>query len=199
MSQEAFMQRCWRALGGSWPPVAAWLLGMAMLAVVGVESMFVEQTALFVYARLTAYITAMMLAAVVFGMVVVFALSCGLMLWWLDGRANVRVVAGAVYRSLWLLAVYMWIGVALLLVDPPAALTMDDIARTAEVQADLQALPALRWLERMRYIVAATFVALVAWLLARTSKPLNAVLAAAFGAATVSATVALLGLVEEEV
>lgn len=175
-------------------PVSAWLIGLAIFTVVGVEGLLVEAHAAFVYARLSAYISAMLMAALMLGFAALFGLSCALMLWWLDDALDTREVVRAVGLSFWSVGAHIWLGVALLLLEPPVAVTVAEMAQPEAVEARIQDLPAFRWMNRLRYLVAGTFLALVAWLLARNAKPLNAVLAVAFGAGVVAALVSALGL-----
>ena len=65
-------------------PLATWLIGQTIFTVFGVERLFADEHAAFVYARLTAYLTSMTTAALTLGFAALFGLSCGIMLWWLD-------------------------------------------------------------------------------------------------------------------
>ena len=173
-------------------PLAAWLLGLTVVMVTSVESMFVESHAAFVVARLTAYVTAVTVAALGVGMVALFGLGCGLMLWWLEDALSARRIARSVGTALWLLAAYSWMGVVMLLIEPPAAMTLADLARPLDEEAGLGDVWAFEWLTQLRYVVLGAFLALVAWLLSRWVKLVNGILAVAFGTALVAALVALL-------
>ena len=62
-----------------------------------------------------------------------------------------------------------------------------------EMEAGLLDVTAYHWMTRIRYAVGAAFLIVVAWLLARAVKPLNAVIAVAFGTAAMMALVTGLG------
>ena len=174
-------------------PLAVWLVGLAVTTVASIESMFVESHAVFVFARLTAYITALTVAALAVGMVALFGVGCGLMLWWLEDALSVRSIARSVGASLWPLAVYTWVGAVMLLIEPPAAVTVADLVGSLDEEAGLGDVPAFEWLRQLRYVVMGAFLALAVWLLSRSVKLFNGILAVAFGAALVAALVALLG------
>ena len=173
-------------------PLMAWLVGLAAFTVMSVESMLVDSHAVFVFARLTAYITSLTVAALAVGLVGLFGVGCGLMLWWLEDVLSVRRIARSVGISIWPVAAYTWMGVVLLLVEPPAAMTMEDIVRPLDAEAEVADVLAFEWLVRLRYVVTGCFLALVAWLLSRRVKPFNAILAVACGAALVAALVSML-------
>lgn len=174
-------------------PVAVWLTGLLTFTVIGVESLFAEPHVVFVYARLTAYVTALLVAALTLCLLTLFGLGCGLMLWWLDDALDVGRIAVAVGRSLWSLAIVTWVGVALLVFEPPMAVTVAELMSPDGMNADLQSVPAFYWWTRLSYAAPCVFLALAAWLLSRSARPISAILAVAFGAAVVMAFASALG------
>lgn len=182
-----------RMLAAPMLPVAAWLAGMALFTVVCVESLFAEQHAMFVVARLAAYVAALMATALLLGFVALFGLACGVMLWWLEDALSAKSVVGVVARSFWTFCAFVWLAVALLLFEVPRPLALDDLQTAEEVQAGFEGLLAFRWIESLRYVVLGTFLALAVWLLAKRTKLLNAILSVAFGVGLVSALVTGLG------
>ena len=175
------------------PAFGAWLVGLAAFTVLGVETLFVEDHLVFHIARLTAYLTAALVGASMLAFAALFGLGCGFMLRWLEDATNARLVARSVCASLWVVVAYMWIGVALLVAWPPAALTVQDVAGDQLLGAQLQGEAAFVWITRMRLVALGGFLAFCAWRLSRHVKWPNAVLAVGFGAALVSAVIAGLG------
>ena len=175
--------------------LAAWLVGWCALAVLTVEATFPADHATFVFARVAAYLTVATVAALLIGFVVVFALGCGAMLWWLDDAVGARRIAAAVGRAFWVVVAYTWLGVALTIAEPPLPISVDELARPEQVESQMQSSAAYVWLERLRYAMVAVFLALVAWFLARVAKPMNAVIAVAFGAAAIVGLGTLFGMI----
>lgn len=175
------------------PAFGAWLVGLAAFTVLGVETLFVEDHLVFHIARLTAYLTAALVGASMLAFAALFGLGCGFMLRWLEDATNARLVARSVCASLWVVVAYMWIGVALLVAWPPAALTVQDVAGDQLLGAELQGEAAFVWITRMRFVALGGFLVFCAWRLSRHVKWPNAVLAVGFGAALVSAVIAGLG------
>ncbi len=175
------------------PAFGAWLVGLAAFTVLGVETLFVEDHLVFHIARLTAYLTAALVGASMLAFAALFGLGCGFMLRWLEDATNARLVARSVCASLWVVVAYMWIGVALLVAWPPAALTVQDVAGDQLLGGQLQGEAAFVWITRMRFVALGGFLAFCAWRLSRHVKWPNAVLAVGFGAALVSAVIAGLG------
>ena len=176
-------------------PLLVWLVGLITFTVVSVESMFTESHAVFVFARMTAYITSLTMAALVVGLLALFGIGCGMMLWWLEDALSLRRIASALSISFWPAAVYMWLGTVLLLVDLPAALTLADVARPSpDSDAIWGGVLAFEWLQRLRYAVVGCFLLLAAATLARRVKLFNAILAVGFGAALVAAVIAVLSV-----
>lgn len=177
------------------PALAAWLLGWCALAVLTVEGMFPADHATFVFARVASYLTVATIAALLIGFVVLFALGCGAMLWWLDDGVSARRIAAAVGRAFWVVVAYTWLGVFLVVAEPPLPITLAELARPEQMENRMQELLAFVWLERLRYAMLAIFLGLVAWYLSRAAKPLNAVIAVCFGAAAIIGLSTLLGIV----
>ena len=178
---------------GLLPAFGAWLAGLAAFTVLSVETLFVEEHFVFLVARWTSYLTAALAGASMLAFVALFGLACGFMLRWLEDAADARLVARSVSASLWVFAAYMWMGVALLIAWPPAALTVEAIAGDQPLHAALQGEVAFVWIARLRYVALAGFLVFCAWRLSRHVKWPNAVLAVGFGAALVSAVLAVLG------
>ena len=170
-------------------PVGVWFLLMAAFVAIVVESLFVESHAVFVYARVITYVAGLMTAALLSGIVALFGLGCGLMLWWLDDAQPAKRIANAVVSALWVMVAYVGSGVVLLLIDLPAGLTMADIDRP-DVEEDVRAVLAMRWMEKLSSVVVVVYLVVVAWRLAQSARPLNAALAVGFGAAAIAALAA---------
>lgn len=174
-------------------PVLLWLAGFGTYTVIGVESLFAGQELVFAVARLTAYITAATVAAMALGFAAVFGIACGAMLVWLGERPSPRSVAAAVGRAFWAVAVYVWLGVGLLVADPPAVLSVFEIAEPAGLEARIEAITGFAWLARLRYVALGCFLGLVVWSLTRSSRLGNAFVSVAFGAALLAALIKGLG------
>ena len=181
-------------LEGALLPLAVWIAGMAAFTLLSVETAFGGEHPLFVVVRVTAYVTAVVTAALIVGVAALFGLGCGAMLRWLDEPLSVRAVARAVGAGFWVIGAYVWFGVALLIAAPPAEVSVAALMGDAqEMEASLLDVTAYHWMTRIRYVVGAAFLIVVAWLFARAVKPLNAVLAVAFGTAAMMALVTGLG------
>lgn len=179
------------------PPalLAVWVVGLAAATALSVEGMFGQSHMVFFFARLTTYITTAMVAALTVGLAALFGIGCGLMLRWLEeATVSARQIARVVTLSFWPVAAYTWLGVVLLLVDPPAVVTLQDLLAPPGAAAPWQDVLAFEWLARLRYVVTGCSLALAAWLLSRHAKLLNAIIAVACGAALVAALMSLLGL-----
>ena len=170
-------------------PVGVWFLLMAAFVTIVVESLFVESHAVFVYARVITYVAGLMTAALLSGIVALFGLGCGLMLWWLDDAQPAKRIANAVVSALWVMVAYVGSGVVLLLIDLPAGLTMADLDRP-DLEEDVRAVLAMRWMEKLSSVVVVIYLVVVAWRLAQSARPLNAALAVGFGAAAITALAA---------
>ena len=175
------------------PALSAWLVGLAVLTVMGVERLFAMPHIAFVYAKLTAYVSAVLIAALTAAATVVFSLGCGAMLWWLDDPVAARRIATCAGRSFWCIAIYTWAAVVLLIADPPATVTVADLAHPEVVEERMLAAWAYWWLDHARFASVAAFLIAMAALLARHAKVVNAVIAVAFGAGLVAALVTGLG------
>ena len=176
------------------PPLAVWLTGLAVFTVLGVDGLFVGDNPAFVVARVTVYVSVGTMAALVLAFAALFGVACGLMLNWLGDAASTREIAVALAKSSWCVAAYIWLGVVLLLVEPPAAVSVFDVANPHKLESHLEETTAFVWMGRVRYVAMVCFVALAAWFLARRVKPWNAVIAVAFAAAALAAISTGLGL-----
>ena len=174
--------------------LGAWLVGLAVFSIVSVECLFSVPHAAFVFARLSAYIATVTVAALTIALTGLFALGCGAMLWWLDEQVGPRRVAACAGRAFWSVAAYTWIASALLAVDPPSAIAVADLTRPEIVLSQMQDLLAYRWLNHMRPGVLAAFLIGFVVLLRRHARLVNVVIAAAFGAGVVAALLTGLGI-----
>ena len=175
------------------PAFGAWLAGLAAFTVLAVETLFVADDFLFLVARVTAYVTAALVGALMLALLVLFGLGCGAMLRWLDAAASGRLVARSVASSVWVVTAYMWVGVLLLVAWPPAPLTVGEVAGDMPLHDTFQREAAFAWITQLRYVALGGFLVFCVWRLARHVRWPNAVLAVGFGAALVSAVVAGLG------
>ncbi len=173
---------------------SAWLVGLVAFTVLGVETLFAEPHAAFVYARLTAYIASMTVAALTLGLAALFGLGCGMMLWWLDNALSAGRIAACVGQAFWSMVGYTWIGLALLVAELPPAVAIADLSQPDLVSAQIGDVLAYAWLNELRWIVLGVFLVAMIWLLGRTAKLINAVLAVAFGAGLVAASLTVLGV-----
>lgn len=169
------------------PVLTAWLVGLGAFSVVSVECLFSASHAAFVYARLTAYIATVTVAALTVALTAVFGLGCGMMLWWLDDPVAARNVAACAGRAFWSVTAYTWIGLALLALDPPAAVAVADLSQAESVQSQMRDVLAYQWLRHMRIAVVAAFLIGVAVLLRRHARLVNVAIAVSFGAGLVAA------------
>lgn len=174
-------------------PPGAWLLGLAAFTTLSVETLFVEDNVMFLVARLTAYLTSALMGASVLAFAVLFGVGSGLMLRWLHGAARTGLVVRAIAESTWVLVAYMWLGVLLLALWPPAAVTLAEAAQADFLQARFEQNVAFRWVVHLRHVALGGALAFCVWRLARAVGWLNAVLAAGFGASLVAALMAALG------
>ena len=175
-------------------PIAVWLVGIALFTMLGIDGLFAGTSPVFVVARVTAYATAAVMAAVTIALVVMFGLACGAMLAWLGESAKPGLIVDSMSRSFWFVAGYVWCGVVLLIVDPPVALTVFEMAESDLLEARVRDTTAFAWMGRLRYLALGCFLAMAVWLLARHAKLVNAALAVAFGVAALAAVAAILGL-----
>ena len=175
------------------PVLVAWLVGIGALTVMGVESLFSTPHIAFVYAKLTAYISAVLIAAMTVAAAMVFAVGCGVALWWLDDPVAAQRIAVCTGRSFWCIAIYTWIAVGLLAVDPPTAVAVADLQQPELVEARMNAAPAYWWLAKARIASVAAFLIAMVILLRRDAKLVNAAIAVALGAGLVAALLAGLG------
>jgi len=183
-----------RLVSSSVVPVVLWLTGLAVYTVVGVECLFAGREPIFAVARLTAYVTAGTVAAMTVGFASVFAIASGAMLGWLGEQPSPGSIAAATARAFWAVAAYVWLGVALLMADPPTGLSVFEVAEPSALETRFETIAGFAWLARLRYVALGCFLGLVVWFLARLSRFGDAVLAVAFGAALLAALIKGLGL-----
>lgn len=183
-----------RLANPAWLPVLVWLVGLAAFAVLGIDELFAGPNPVFVVARVTAYVTVVVVAAATTAFVAVFALACGSMLTWLGESLAPRLIVTAMSRSFWCFAAYVWVGVGSLILDPPVALTVVEMSAPDALAARLGESTAFAWMGRLRYVALIGFLATAVYLLARRTRPLNALLAVGFGAAALAALLTGLGL-----
>lgn len=169
------------------PALGVWLAGLAAFSIVSVECLFSASHAAFVYARLSAYIATVTVAALTVALTGFFGLGCGLMLWWLDDPVAPGRVAACAGRSFWSVAAYTWIALALLVVDPPSAIALSDLSQPESAQSQMHDVLAYQWLRHMRIAVVGAFLIAVAVLLRRHARLVNVAIAVAFGAGLVAA------------
>lgn len=183
-----------RLAGLAWLPVLCWIVGLGAFAVLGIDELFAGPNPVFVVARVTAYVAVVMAAAATTAFVALFALACGSMLTWLGESLDPRLIVATMGRSFWCLAAYVWVGVASLILDPPVALTVFEMSAPDALEARIGATTAFAWMDRLRYVALIGFLATAVWLLAQRTRPLNALLAVAFGTAALAALLTGLGL-----
>ncbi len=183
-----------RSARAAYLPVVVWLAGLAAFTVLGIDGLFADPNPVFAIARVTAYVTVVIVAAVTAAFVTMFGMACGAMLAWLGEAADVRLIVAVMGRSFWWVAAYVWFGVALLILDPPVALTAFEVWESDALAARVGDVAAFAWMGRLRYVALIGFLTMVTWLLARRIKPVNALLAVAFGAAALAALTTVLGL-----
>lgn len=177
---------------GLFPALGLWLAGLGTFTVLGVETLFVDDHFVLFVARVTAYLTAALVGAIMLATLALFSLGCGTMLHWLEGGVSARLLARSIGASLWVVTAYMWFGVALLAAWPPAAVSAQEVM-TDDLQGTLEGELAFVWITRLRHAVLAGFLVFCVWCLARHVKWPNAVLSVGFGAALVVAVIAGFG------
>ena len=175
-------------------PVLIWIAGLAAFAVLGIDELFAGANPVFAVARVTAYVTVILVAAATTAFVALFGLACGSMLTWLGESPEPRLIVTTVSRSFWCFAAYVWLGVASLILDPPVALTVFEMSAPDALEARIGETTAFAWMGRLRYVALTGFLATAVCLLARHTRPLNALLAVSFGAAVLAALLTGLGL-----
>ena len=174
--------------------IGVWLVGLAAFTILSTERLFATPHVAFVYARVSAYVASLMVATLTIAATAAFGISCGVMLWWLDDALSRRRIAACAARSFWCFAAYTWFALALLVAELPSAIAMADLARTEAVQAQIEDILAYRWLVSFRPAAVGAFLVVMVWLLRRSVRTINAVIAVAFGAGLVAALMTLLGL-----
>ena len=173
----------WIATGAPW---ALWLIGFAMMTVVATESLFRDVPAdVAAIALFAAYVTAATVALLLLGFMFLFALSCSLMLSWLQESLRPALVARAVSLAFWAMTANAWIGALLVAIDPPASIDMD-VFLLPSAEEDAEDVLGMPWLNELRYACSVAFAVTCFALLARSVKPLHALLAVLFASATVA-------------
>ena len=175
-------------------PVLVWFAGLAVFALLGIDGLFAGPNPVFVIARVTAYVTVLMVAAVTTAFVAAFGLACGAMLNWLGESLDPRQIVTTMSRSFWCLAAYVWLGAASLVLDPPVALTVLEMSEPDALEARIMETKAFAWMGQLRYLALIGFLLTAGCLLARRTRPLNALLAVSFAAAALAALLTGLGL-----
>ena len=178
----------------AWVPVLVWVAGLAAFALVGIDGLFAGPNPVFVIARVTAYVTVVMVAAITTAFVGAFGLACGAMLNWLGESLDPRQIVAAMSRSFWSLAAYVWLGAVSLILDPPVALTVFEMSEPDALEARFMETTAFAWMGRLRYLALIGFLVTAFWLLAQRTRPWNALLAVSFGVAALAAVLTGLGL-----
>lgn len=174
-------------------PWVLWLIGLGVMTVVATESLFrdvpPDVAAIGTFAT---YVTAATVALLLVGFMFLFALSCSLMLSWLQESLRPAMVARAVCLAFWAMTANAWIGAVLVFVDPPPSIDLDVLLLPSsdESAEDVLGLP---WLNELRNVCSVIFAVACFALLARSVRPLHALLAVLFASATVAFVTAAIG------
>ena len=178
---------------GTGAPWALWLMGFALMTVVATESLFRDVPPdVAAIASFATYVTAATVALLMVGFMFLFAVCCAAMLSWLRESLRPARVARAVSLAFWAMTANAWIGAILVAIDPPASIDMDALLLPSadENAEDLLGMP---WLSELRHASSVAFAAACFILLARSVKPLHALLAVLFASATVVFITSALG------
>ena len=176
-------------------PWVLWLIGLGAMTVVATESLFRDMPPdMAVIGAFATYITAATVALLLVGFMFLFALCCSLMLAWLKESVRAASVARAVSLAFWAMTANAWIGAVLVLVDPPPSIDMDVLMHPSsdESAEDVLGMP---WLNELRNVCSFIFAVACFALLARSVKPLHALLAVLFASATVAFVTTAIGWV----
>lgn len=176
-------------------PWVLWLIGLGVMTVAATESLFRDVPPdLAAIGAFATYVTAATVALLLVGFMFLFALCCSLMLSWLQEPLRPAMVTRAVSLAFWAMAANAWIGAALVLVDPPPSIDMDVlmVPSSDESAEDVLGLP---WLNELRNTCSVLFAVTCFALLARSVKPLHALLAVLFASATVAFVTTAIGWV----
>lgn len=200
MSKAAFSGRSGLAQAPRLAPVITasapwvlWLIGLAVMTVVATESLFrgvsPDVAAIGSFAT---YVTAATVALLLVGFMFLFAFSCSLMLAWLKESLGPAMVARAVSLAFWAMTANAWIGALLVAVDPPPSIDVD-VFLLPSADEDAEDLLGMPWLDELRHVCNVVFVIACFALLARSVKPLHALLAVLFASATVAFVTSAIG------
>ena len=174
-------------------PWVLWLIGFAVMTAVATESLFrdvpPEVAAIGTFAT---YVTAATVALLLIGFMFLFAFSCSLMLTWLQESLRPAMVTRAVSFAFWAMTANAWIGAFLVAIDPPPSIDMDALLLPSADQ-DAEDLLGMPWLNELRYVCSVVFAVTCFALLARSVKPLHALLAVLFASATVACVTSAIG------
>ena len=174
-------------------PWVLWLIGLAVMTFVATESLFRDMPPdMAAIGSFATYVTAATVALLLIGFMFLFAFSCSLMLGWLQESLRPAAVARAVSLAFWAMAANAWIGALLVTVDPPPSIDVDALLlpSAAEDAEDLLGMP---WLNELRHACNILFAVACFALLARSVKPLHALLAVLFASATVACVTTAIG------
>lgn len=176
------------------PALGTWLVGLAAFSMVSVERLFSAPHAAFVYARLSAYIATVTVAALTVAVIGVFGLACALMLRWLEDPVGPRRVAACLGQAFWTVAAYTWIALGLLVAEPPSAIAVAELWQPERLHSQMHDVLAYRWLGAMRSAVVAAYLIGVVVLLQRHARLVNVAIAVGFGAGLVAVVLTALGI-----
>ena len=177
-------------------PWALWLIGLGVMTVATTESLFRDAPpAVAAIGTFATYVTAATVALLLVGFMFLFALSCSVMLSWLKESVRAASVARAVCLAFWAMTANAWIGAVLVLVDPPPSNRHRCHCcshRPTQSAEDMLGLP---WLNELRNVCSVIFAVACFALLARSVRPLHALLAVLFASATVAFVTTAIGWV----
>ena len=174
-------------------PWVLWLIGLAVMTVVATESLFRGVSPdVAAIGRFATYVTAATVALLLIGFMFLFAFSCSLMLTWLKESLRPAMVTRAVSLAFWAMTANAWIGALLVAVDPPPSIDVDAFLLPS-ADEDAEALLGMPWLDELRHVCTVVFVVACFALLARSVKPLHALLAVLFASATVALVTSAIG------
>jgi hypothetical protein len=172
--------------GTIWP-VSFWALGATALSVVGVGAVLESLPAsVGVPAGFAAYLSVAVSAALTLAAGVVMAVVAAGMLWWIDEEVPAITVLWAVAQAYWLFGLYTWVAAGYLVLEPPTALSMNDLSTSAGLIPTLERQGPLATILALRTPTTGLAIA-AAWVaLARRVRPLSALLGISAGVAVVA-------------
>lgn len=174
-------------------PWVLWMIGFAVMTVVTTENLFrdlpPDMAAIGTFAT---YVTAATVALLLVGFMFLFAFSCSLMLTWLQESLRPAQVTRAVSLAFWAMTANAWIGALLVAIDPPPSIDVDAllVPSADEGAEDLLGMP---WLNELRHVCSVVFAVACFGLLARSVRPVHALLAVLFASATVACITSAIG------